>query len=179
MLSSQVNHFENILCLCLKCVYSVFAGSWTAGTRYDTPLPFPVPKADNGALGWLRKYNHFVSTITLQEPKQFPTNTSFKFSLIPEQSHCRQSPTRRWFCVFTVKMLVDQSCQTLCNPMDYSPPGSSAHGSLQASIQKWVVIPFSRGSSQSRDWTQVSHIVGRFFTIWATRKATVPDLQAS
>ena len=106
----------------LKCVYSVFAGSWTAGTRYDTPLPFPIPKADNGAVGWLRKYNHFVSIIALQEPQQFPTSTSLKFSLIPEQSHRRQSSTRRWFCVFTVKVLVDQSCPTFCNLMDCSPP---------------------------------------------------------
>ena len=166
----------------LKYVYYVFAGSWTEGTRYYTPLSFPIPKADNGALGWLGKYNHFVSIIDLQEPQQFPTtshNTSLKFSLIPEESHCRQSSTRRWFCVFTVKVLVNQSCPTLCNPMDYSPPGSSAHGILQASIQKWVVIPFSRGSSQPRDWTRVSHIVGIFFTIWATRKTTIPDLQAS
>ena len=52
--------------------------------------------------------------------------------------------------------------------MDYSPPGSSAHGILQAKIMQWVAIPFSRGSSQARDWTQVCCITGRFFTIWAT-----------
>ena len=39
---------------------------------------------------------------------------------------------------------------TLCNPMDCSPPGSSVHGMLQARILEWVVIPFSRGSSQPR-----------------------------
>ena len=45
-------------------------------------------------------------------------------------------------------MLVAQSCPTLCNPMDYNLPGSSAHGILQARILEWVVgaIPFSRGS---------------------------------
>ena len=56
-----------------------------------------------------------------------------------------------------------QSCLTLCNPMDCSPPGSSVHGILQARILEWV-IPFSRGSSQSRDRNQVSCIAGRFFT---------------
>ena len=61
-------------------------------------------------------------------------------------------------------MLVSQSCLTLCDPMDYSPPGSSVHGILQTRILKWVVIPFSRGSSQPRDQTQVSRIAGRFFT---------------
>ena len=54
--------------------------------------------------------------------------------------------------------------------MDYSPPGSSVHGILQVRIIEWVAIPFSRGSSQPRDRTQVSHIAGRFFTIWATRE---------
>ena len=40
-----------------------------------------------------------------------------------------------------------QSCLTLCDPMDYSPPVSSAHGILQARILEWVAISFSRGSS--------------------------------
>ena len=44
-------------------------------------------------------------------------------------------------------------------------------GILQARIMEWVAFPFSRGSSQPRDWTQVSHIAGRFFTHWATREA--------
>ena len=42
---------------------------------------------------------------------------------------------------------VAQSCPTLCDPRDYSPPGSSVHGLLQARILEWVAIPFSRGSS--------------------------------
>ena len=43
-----------------------------------------------------------------------------------------------------VCVLVAQSCPALCNPMDYSPPGSSVHGTLQAQILEWVTIPFSR-----------------------------------
>ena len=73
-------------------------------------------------------------------------------------------------CVY-VCMLVAQSCLTLCNPMDCSVPDSSIHGILQARILKWVTIRFSRGSSQPRDWTQLSLIAGRFFTVWATREA--------
>ena len=64
------------------------------------------------------------------------------------------------------KVLVAQSCLTLCDPMDCSPPGSSVHGILQARILKWGAIPFSRRSSQTRDWTWVSHIAGRFFSVW-------------
>ena len=57
-------------------------------------------------------------------------------------------------CMFIkveVKVLVAQLCLTLCDPMDCSPPGSSAHGILQARVLEWVAIPFSRGSSQPRD----------------------------
>ena len=57
-------------------------------------------------------------------------------------------------------VLVAQSCPTLCNPMGCSPPDSSVHGVLQARILEWVAIPFSRRSSQSRDWTWVSCIAG-------------------
>ena len=53
--------------------------------------------------------------------------------------------------------------------MDCSLPGSSVHGILQARILEWVAMSFSRESSWPRDRTQVSHIAGRFFTIWATR----------
>ena len=53
-------------------------------------------------------------------------------------------------------------------PIDCS---SSVHGILQERILEWVAMPSSRGSSQPRDRTQVSHIAGRFSTIWATREA--------
>ena len=72
---------------------------------------------------------------------------------------------------FEKKMLVAQSCPTLCNPMDRSPAGSSVQRIWQARILEWVAITFSRGSSPPRDQTQVSHIVGRFFSVWATREA--------
>ena len=55
--------------------------------------------------------------------------------------------------------LATQSSLTLCDPMDCSPPDSSVHGILQARILEWVAISFSRGSSQPRDQTQVTHIV--------------------
>ena len=73
----------------------------------------------------------------------------------------------RW----SILKLVAQSCPTLCDPVYCSPPGSSVHGILQARILEWVAISFSRGSSQTRDWTQVSRIAGRRFNLWATREA--------
>ena len=72
--------------------------------------------------------------------------------------------SKHWGKKVKVKSL---SCVRLCDPMDCSLPGSSVRGIFQARILEWVVISFFRRSSQPRDWTWVSHIVGRSFTIWA------------
>ena len=61
---------------------------------------------------------------------------------------------------------VTQSCLTVYKTMDCSPPDSSVREILQARILEWIAIPFSRGSSWPRDRTWISHIAGRFFTIW-------------
>ena len=61
--------------------------------------------------------------------------------------------------------LVAKSCLSLCDPMDWSLPGSSVHRILQARILEWIDIPFSRGSPRPKDWTWVSYIAGRFFTV--------------
>ena len=66
--------------------------------------------------------------------------------------------------------LVAKSCLTLCDPMDYSPPGSSVHGILQASILEWAAMPSSRGSSQPRDQTQVSCFGRQILYHWVTRE---------
>ena len=68
--------------------------------------------------------------------------------------------------VFTLNLVI-----LSCDPMDCSLAGSSVHGFLQARILEWVTIPFSRESFWPRAQTRVSHIAGRFFTIWATREA--------
>ena len=65
------------------------------------------------------------------------------------------------------KSKVTQSCPTLCDPMDYSLLGFSVHGIFQARVLEWVAISFFRRSSRPRDWTPVSRIVGRCFTVWA------------
>ena len=70
-----------------------------------------------------------------------------------------------------------ESCSVVsdsCDPMDYT-----VHGILQARLLEWVAVPFSRGSSQPRDWTQVSNTAGRFFTSWATREAHYLLLKAN
>ena len=59
-----------------------------------------------------------------------------------------------FFIYSTVLCLVTQSCLTLCNPVDCSPPASSVHGILQVRILEWVAMSSSRGSSQPRDRLQ-------------------------
>jgi len=70
--------------------------------------------------------------------------------------------------LLNVKMTMAQSCLTLCDSVD-----STVNGILQARILEWVAFHFSRGSSQPRDWTQVSHIAGGFSTSWAIRESSV------
>ena len=66
---------------------------------------------------------------------------------------------------FLSEVKATQSCPTLWEPVDYT-----VHGILQAGILEWAAFPFSRGSSQPRDRTQVSCIASRFFTNWAIRE---------
>ena len=74
---------------------------------------------------------------------------------------------KQWY-TYTIEILcvfeVAQLCPALCNPMDYSQQGSSAHGILQARILEWVGIPFSRGSSQPRSPVSPA-LAGGFFAI--------------
>ena len=69
------------------------------------------------------------------------------------------------YSILGKKVLVGQLCPTLCDPMNYSCPGSSVHGILWARILEWVAMLFSRAPSRPRDQSQVSYIAGRFFTI--------------
>ena len=70
----------------------------------------------------------------------------------------------------SVCVLSRSLCLTLFDPKDCSLPGSSADGILQERILEWVTIPFSRGSSRPRDRPHAACIVGRFFTVRASRE---------
>ena len=61
---------------------------------------------------------------------------------------------------------VAQSCPTLCNPMDYSPPSSSVRGIFQARMLEWVAIFSSQGSSKPKDWTGVFCVSRRSLYHW-------------
>ena len=79
--------------------------------------------------------------------------------------HCLRSTANVRVCVLSHSVVSDS------DTVGCSLPSPSVYGTLQAKILQWVAIPFSRGSSQPRDWTQVSFTAGRFFIIWTTRVA--------
>ena len=89
--------------------------------------------------------------------KKYPIAFSINHTCMA-QNHCIHS--LYWWFKFPVCVCAKslQSCPTLCDPMDRSPPGSSVHGILQARILEWVAMPFSRGSSRPRDWSRFSDI---------------------
>ena len=95
-------------------------------------------------------------------------STSLSLTFVP-----RQWGSQYRFCKCVVKfkginVKVTQLCLILCDPID-----CTVHRILQARIPERVAVPFSRGSSQPRDRTQVSHTGGRLFTSWATREAQI------
>ena len=95
-------------------------------------------------------------------------SSSWSCHVSKELTHVKHSVKVKWKCW-------SLSCVQLCNPMDYSLPGSSVHGILQE--EYWSGLPFllPGGASWPRDQTHVSHIAGGFFTIWATREALRSD----
>ena len=114
-----------------------------------------------------------TAVVSLVAPTFLPT-CPFVFAMLA--AWFVSSFSSRSCCSFTntyptVCVLVTQSCPTLCDPIDCSPPNSSVHVSFQARILEWVAILFSRGSSWPMDQTAVSCIAGRFFPIWAIREA--------
>ena len=133
--------------------------------------------------------NHLILCCSLLLPSVFPSIRVFSntlalcirwskywsFSISPSNEYSVLIFFRiDWFDIYEAKwsevkwreVKVAYSCWILCDPMDYT-----VHGILQARILKWVAFPFSMGSSQPRDRTQVSHSAGGFFTSWATREA--------
>ena len=88
---------------------------------------------------------------------------------IVQKNHEWCSPQGPCMCVKSL-----QSCPTLCDPIDHSPPGSSVHGILQARILAWIAMLSSRGFSPPKDQTHITYIsfIGRgFFTTGATWEA--------
>ena len=117
-----------------------------------------------GAQDWLDKLLKFQGDWEIDRRDQRVYSQRTGVQGVREEKEEGQRLCAKIVCV---RVLVTQSCPTLCDPMDCSPPGSSVHGILQARILEWVAIPSSRVSPWPRDGTQVSRIAGGFFTVWA------------
>ena len=124
----------------------------------------------------------YLNTNVLLQPQSEATLSSGEVGVVPKEMSSSY-PASFWTLFFlcwtsknsrhAVRAQLLQSFPTLGNCMDCSLPGSSIHGIFLARILEWVAIPFSRGSSWPRDWTQDSCIAVRFFTNWYTREALV------
>ena len=129
--------------------------------------PWTVAYQASPSMGFSRKEYWselpFPSPGDLPDPGIEPGSPTFQTD--PLTSEPPGKPYDWLLCWSSVQFSsVTLSCPTLCDPMD-----CTVHRILQFRILEWVNFPFSRGSSQPRDRTQVFHIAGGFFTSWATR----------
>ena len=143
----------------------LFETSWTVSSpsgfsvefsrrKYWSGLPF-IPFSRGSSLP---RDGTWVSCVagrffTTETPGKPHGNSTFNHLKTAGQSSVHIPASR-------MKVKVPQSCLTF----ESHPTGYTVHGVLQARILEWVTVPFSRGSSQSRNQTQVSCIAGRFFT---------------
>ena len=132
----------------LRCGFDPWAGKIPWRRKwYSTPVFFPGESQGQRSLAgyslWTRKQSNTAKRLNMQ---------------------CMSMKILKW-------SEVTQLYPTLCDPMDCSLPETSVHGIFQARVLEWVAISYSRVSSRPRDRTQVSCIVGRRFTVWATREA--------
>ena len=153
------------------------SGGYINNTRSGTSLVVQLlALCTFTAMAWVQS---LVRELRFQKLCGMPLPPAPKKTNTIQVQHLRVTPTRGptvWWCHLSplyasmlkwkVKVRIAPSCLTLCNPMDYT-----VYGILQARILEWVAFPFSKGSSQPRDWTQVSNIAGGCFTSWVTGKA--------
>ena len=137
------------VCVCV-CVYvfscvHLFAISWTIAPKAPLSRGFASPRG-------FKRIRHDLATkqqlyiYIIYIYKYIPFHILFHYGLLLNMN----------IDPYVIQLLVAQSCPTLCEPMDCSPPGSSVHGIVQARILEWVAVSFSRGSSQPRDGTCAS-----------------------
>ena len=166
----------------------LFATPWTAACQASCPSLFPRVSSNSCSLSWRCHPTILASVVPFSSSLQFfPAlryfPMSWLFSLGGQNTETLASASVlamniQGLISFRIELFdllaalseVAQSCPTLCNPMNCSLPGSSIHEIFQARILEWAAISFTRRSSWPRDWTQVSRIVRRRFTVWATRE---------
>ena len=135
-------------------------------------LPFPSPMHESEKWKWScsvvsdPQRPHGLQPTRLLHPWDFPGKSTGVGCHCLLQNHLGDFAFSKITILLKVKVKSFSVKSHSLWPHDYT-----VHGILQARILEWVAFSFSRGSSQPRDWTQVSHIAGRFFTSWDTREA--------
>ena len=132
------------MCVCVLSCFShvqLFATPWTVANQASLSMEFSREEYWSGF--------PFPSPEHLPDPGMEPTSL---VSPAVAGGFSTTSPTWKAWYVHSVKVevLVAQSCSTLCNPMDSSPPGSSVHWILQVRILEWVAMPSCKGFSRPR-----------------------------
>ena len=122
----------------LRNLHTVFCSDCITLHSYNYTIYWDIPTFPLGV-----SYANFITKICFSSTQSHFSDLTVRE--LDEHGWLKMSSTRG------VKVKVTQSCPTLCDPMDYA-----VHGILEARILEWVAVPFSRGSSQPRDWTQVS-----------------------
>ena len=148
MLVSRLECFFAVLlcvCMCVLSCVRLFAAPWTVA--FQAPLTMAFSRQEY----WSK--SPFPPLGDLSHPGIQPLSPELAGGFFTT------APSRKpWFSLYAKWREVAQSCLTLCNPMDCSPPGSSIHGIFQARMLKWVAISFSGGSSQPRERTWASRL---------------------
>ena len=104
----------------------------------------------------------------------YPCHACFITHILPPSQALRKGDQHPWEAISLIMCAKSlQSCLTLCDPMDSSPPGSSVQGILKARTLEWVSMSSSRGSSPGIKSTSLTSpaLAGRFFTTNATWEA--------
>ena len=140
------NMFPEIVCCCLQLPSGWRPPSSTSPVLAAKPLSVKTLPRDVIWSMWT-----WFSLCTNQTPLLNNMVMASGFSIWAASEVCVSL-----YVLYCLDCLVAQSCLTLCDPMDCSPPGSSVCGISQARILEWVAISFSRGSSWPRDQTRVS-----------------------
>ena len=153
-------------------------GAWSAGSfqlsAAESNLTQPRPCLLEQSTSWLNEmvrkaWLSWLSHSLLAWLTALDQHYSLDFFVCPILFPSLSLPHTGDNCVCVC--VVTQSRPTLCNPVDWGHQAPLSLRIFQARIVKWVAMPSFRGSSQPRDRTHVSHIAGRFFTIWTTREA--------
>ena len=136
--------------------------------KKQAKLHFLWPNSQEPRVQLIEQWKQLICSRDVLHSKQVSMSNS---TFLQPSKHNLKTKYNFWCVYFTCYGVLIQLCRTLCDPMDRSPSGSSVHRHSPGKNTGVGCHALSRGSSKTRNWTQVSHIVGGFFTVCATRES--------